>query len=76
MQPCVLPINFESMRSTPNCQVCTNMKVLKDVEPDEWELASMIRNQAMARESRFYAVDTSTGKARLAANRKAFGAVQ
>jgi len=49
------------------------MKVLRDVEPDEFELAAMIRNQAMARESRFYAVDTSTGMARLTANRKALG---
>ena len=43
------------------------MKVLKDIEPDEAELASMVRNQALVRGSRFYATDTSTARTRLKA---------
>ncbi len=49
------------------------MKVLRDVEPDDQELAAMIRNQAMARESRFYAVDAVTGTTRVKALQKAWG---
>lgn len=47
------------------------MKVMRDVVPDEWEMAALVRNQAMARESKFYAVDTTTGIARLKAMQKA-----
>jgi len=46
------------------------MKVLKDIEPDEYELASMIRNQALVRGSRFYATDTPAGITRLKAMTK------
>jgi len=46
------------------------MKVLKDIEPDQYELESMIRNQALVGGSRFYATDASTGKSRLKAMTK------
>ena len=49
------------------------MKVLNDVEPDRWELEAMLKNVAMARESRFYAVDTQTGRTRLKAMQQAWG---
>lgn len=51
------------------------MKVLKDIEPDEHEMAAMIKNQALVRESRFYAEDTATGKARLKAMKKVRGSL-